>query len=932
MTRQCGPVFLARALFSVLLCIAGASGALHAAPLPGQIIPDTSHPEWLKRQDGRPFFLCGPGDPENFLYRGSRNSDGTRNGDQDDLIDKISGTGANSIYMEAIRTFGDGPADHNPFIGSDFTNNLDDDILDQWETWFTEMDDNGVVIYFFFYDDAIRISTEIGWPLDGNGELHPQEQYFIETLVNRFEHHENLVWVPSEEAQEMGPDWIEHTEKIVAAIKNADDHDHVIGVHKLTGVNFSEFADNPDIDQFLMQDNATPSATLIHNKMVNAWDIAAGRYNLNMSEVRGHGTGDTARKKNWAAALGGAYVMAKDWDIDTTPLLTLQQCGYLANFMESTRFYEMAPNDNLRHGGTDYVLAEPGTSYIAYAWDLVGDIGVESMSAGDYDFTWIDAQTGNTVNQFGISVLAGDQSWTRPGGIGTELAVYIRVSDTLPPVIANVATSPTGPVVTADIVTISGTATDAGQGDGGISAVTVNGAPADNGTASGRATANWSLDVALAPGMNTLTVVATDGSNALNQATDVTNITFQPIPDGDLDGMPDAWEIANGTNPLVDDAAADADLDDTTNGDEYKTGTDPQNSSSEPEGANGVNYVLFRDHFDDAMYGDRWYRRGPEPGPGYALAESGTELTSTVPVPTSACDTLSIDSLATASAAGAIYHAVFQSDAYGDTTLGLKGETDHDNRVEVIFENDATPYVLIRSVNNAVVTDIPINDFTTPLQGMPVDLRIAKNGDEFTVFVDRVNRGSVTNAGLGSLNLQPYMEATSCLADAGGAAPRADLIELLLDRDADGLADTHEDSDADGVVGIDESDPLNPDSDTDSVADGFDNCPVVSNLDQTDTDDDLLGDACDTDDDNDGVLDIHDQYPLDPGQSGIPGDIDGGGAVDVQDLLLLERALNGQVLLDTQQQYRADVFPVGNGDGALNVSDLIELKKFLLAQ
>ena len=43
---------------------------------------------------------------------------------------------------------------------------------------------------------------------------------------------------------------------------------------------------------------------------------------------------------------------------------------------------------------------------------------------------------------------------------------------------------------------------------------------------------------------------------------------------------------------------------------------------------------------------------------------------------------------------------------------------------------------------------------------------------------------------------------------------------------------------------------------------GNDNCPAVSNPDQTNTDGDAQGDACDTDDDNDGVLDANDCAPL----------------------------------------------------------------------
>jgi len=54
-----------------------------------------------------------------------------------------------------------------------------------------------------------------------------------------------------------------------------------------------------------------------------------------------------------------------------------------------------------------------------------------------------------------------------------------------------------------------------------------------------------------------------------------------------------------------------------------------------------------------------------------------------------------------------------------------------------------------------------------------------------------------------------------------------------------------------------------PDADQDGVKDLLDNCPAVPNPNQADTDDDLLGNACDPDDDNDGVLDKADNCPLD---------------------------------------------------------------------
>lgn len=52
------------------------------------------------------------------------------------------------------------------------------------------------------------------------------------------------------------------------------------------------------------------------------------------------------------------------------------------------------------------------------------------------------------------------------------------------------------------------------------------------------------------------------------------------------------------------------------------------------------------------------------------------------------------------------------------------------------------------------------------------------------------------------------------------------------------------------------------DPDLDMIASDSDNCPDVANADQADNDLDGQGDACDVDDDNDGVLDVNDANPF----------------------------------------------------------------------
>jgi len=73
----------AAVVFGALLSSLEAAGAGQATaprPLQGQIIADPADAAALVRHGGGSVYLCGPGDPEDFLYRGSRRPDGTREG------------------------------------------------------------------------------------------------------------------------------------------------------------------------------------------------------------------------------------------------------------------------------------------------------------------------------------------------------------------------------------------------------------------------------------------------------------------------------------------------------------------------------------------------------------------------------------------------------------------------------------------------------------------------------------------------------------------------------------------------------------------------------------------------------------------------------------------------------------------------------------
>ena len=116
----------------------------------------------------------------------------------------------------------------------------------------------------------------------------------------------------------------------------------------------------------------------------------------------------------------------------------------------------------------------------------------------------------------------------------------------------------------------------------------------------------------------------------------------------------------------------------------------------------------------------------------------------------------------------------------------------------------------------------------------------------------------------------------------GNNADSDDDNDGVLDESDEFPLDSSEwvDSDGDGVGDNADALPEDPteteDTDLDGVGNNSDNCPAVPNPNQLNTDSDMLGNACDTDDDNDGLADEFDEFPLDPNEQ-VDTDKDGVG-------------------------------------------------------
>jgi hypothetical protein len=419
---------------------------------PADVIVDPGNKMWLcynrdSNGDGvnDPYFMVGAGDPEDFLYIGTRNADGTRNGTyQTDLLNRLVNFGCNCLYLQVVKTQGgdaiqtppggDPPA--NPFVGGFTTTNftyqgLLPNLIAQWEQWFTLMDDHGIMIFLFIYDDQAR-----PWGSKGDGVITNNEAAFITDLINAFKHHHHLTWCLAEEADEK---FTNNDMAMRFALIKSIDPVHPVSIHLLSNTSMpSALANDPNLDQFAFEFNTgsliTP--TFLHNGSLAAWNSSAGRYNVNSAEQGDQGRLDFSspgviRRELWAMAMAGSYIMLFEMFRRWIPSdADLAHMGYMRSFFESTRINRMAPHDELKAGGTEYVMAEPGTSYIAYASALSGDLGLLNVTFGQYDMLWLNIPTGFTVTQAAVQVGTGAGAGTimfpKPASIGTELALYLH--------------------------------------------------------------------------------------------------------------------------------------------------------------------------------------------------------------------------------------------------------------------------------------------------------------------------------------------------------------------------------------------------------------------------------------------------------------------------------------------------------------------------
>jgi len=411
-----------------------AAGVAPADPL----VVDASGQWFEKQNSGVPFFMSGVGGPEGFLYETDAR--------KQEIVDELIASGANALYMHSIRSFqGDGYAYEDPFnINNDVTSGIRPGVFANWRSFLTQLDQNGIVTWMHVIDDTAR-------PWGCSVPLSQDAKDYIEALVTAFRDLDHLVWLSGEEFLMGSCSTAEDIAlmKAIAAEIRLHDTVHPIGVHHNNG-QAMQFDGDPNIDVFAQQicgAQNVRSPEGVHNAAERGdWVYVMAEchpWHLNLL----HNNDRTLiRQSNWGTALAGGYMLlynayecehagrlcsldsngdpSSPNDAHDPSADVLGDLNRIREFMQSSRFNELTPNDALASGDTLWVTADTAVGlYVLYGKDNPSNMGVTGLGDVAVQLNWFDPISGDRITQ----ASSGSASpFAVPAVFGSEAVLFIE--------------------------------------------------------------------------------------------------------------------------------------------------------------------------------------------------------------------------------------------------------------------------------------------------------------------------------------------------------------------------------------------------------------------------------------------------------------------------------------------------------------------------
>ena len=411
-----------------------AAGVAPADPL----VVDESG-QWFKKQNtGQPFFMAGVGGPEGYLYETDAR--------KQDIVDELINSGANALYMHSIRSFeGDGYDFEDPFnVNNDASSGVKPGVFANWRKYLLQLDAAGIVTWLHVIDDTAR-------PWGCDVPLNEDAKDYIAELVSSFRDLNHLVWLSGEEYLMGSCSNAEDKalmEAIAAEIK-LHDPIHPIGVHHNNG-QAMQFGGDPNINVFAQQicgNSNDRSPEGVHARASQGdWVYVMAEchpWHLNLLHNNDR---SNIRQSNWGTALGGGYPLlynayecaetgklcsrnsagdpATGSDPHDPSAAILGDLNRLKNFMLSSRFNELTPDDTLVTGDALWAMADTSAGlYLTYAKQSPQTMGISGLSNVNHRLNWFNPLTGERVTEQALGSLS---PFTVPVTMGAEAALFIE--------------------------------------------------------------------------------------------------------------------------------------------------------------------------------------------------------------------------------------------------------------------------------------------------------------------------------------------------------------------------------------------------------------------------------------------------------------------------------------------------------------------------
>lgn len=395
--------------------------------------------QWFKTQNSnQAFFMAGVGGPEGFLYETDQR--------RQEIVDELIASGANALYMHSIRSFeGDGYDFEDPFvINNDASSDIRAGVFAAWREYLLQLDAAGIVTWLHVIDDTAR-------PWGCDVPLNQDAKRYIKALVEAFRDLDHLVWLSGEEYLMGSCSSAEDKalmEAIAAEIK-LHDPIHPIGVHHNNG-QAMQFGGDENINVFAQQicgNNNDRSPEGVHARASQGdWVYVMAEchpWHLNLLHVNDR---TNIRQSKWGSAFGGGYVLlynayecaeagrlcsrnsngdpasANDPHDPSTEILG--DLNRLKNFMLSSRFNELTPNDLIAAGDGLWAMADTDQGlYVVYAKDDPVTVGVTGLTDTTYRLNWFNPLTGARIEDEANGSLS---PFTVPITLGAEVALFVE--------------------------------------------------------------------------------------------------------------------------------------------------------------------------------------------------------------------------------------------------------------------------------------------------------------------------------------------------------------------------------------------------------------------------------------------------------------------------------------------------------------------------